>query len=355
MFCHGDTPGNARTNVVSGLLRDTLNNPLGALKGGGFDSATMNTDTNVPIVDGDQWTFPLDDAVQRDTTSKHTLGETFVWGMGDNDGTTYAGDDMSTPLSCVSCHDPHEFGETYRMLKSQPTGSTIGGHGSTTFAYVTDILVAADVEADDSYLSYTTDDYAEVEYASPDVYDDAGDPVIVTYIGHGPTPPTATKYSQQMSKWCSSCHTRYHAEKDGFTAPGSVDSGDPIFAFGHKTGDAMEDGVTSTSCGYGGADCHGSGQDHNKNLSCLGCHVAHGTASTMNEYVTSLPWPGTGGTTYDGIDATPDDGSTTGTDWDGEGRSNLLRLDNRAACQNYYCHPMGDGTYTEGHVQGDDF
>lgn len=119
------------------------------------------------------------------------------------------------------------------MLRPQPVGSTIGGHGSTAYAMVTDILAAGN-------LPYTTDDYAATpEDYSPDVLDAAGNPVEITmYGGYGPD-RVVPKYSQQISQWCSSCHSRYHATKTGSSAPGSTNSGDAIFAYQHKTGDEV--------------------------------------------------------------------------------------------------------------------
>lgn len=363
-FCHGNTPGNAQTNVLGGILRYNS----GALRGGGFETTNMNTDTNVPDGDGsdwendDLWRFPVTDPAPdplSEATSTHSLEvEALIWGSGAVSDLPSAGTGATT-LECTSCHDPHEFGQTYRMLRKQPVDSAIAYRGSTEYAFVTDQLEYAKWNPTSGILAYDTDDYTEVDYASPDVYDADGNLVVVTFDSHGPV--EATKYSQQMSNWCASCHERYHAEKDtvsdpGRYGPGSNSSGDAIFGFGHKTGDAMASGTEALSCGYNGAACHGAPEreDFNKQLSCLGCHVAHGTSAEMTGRALALPWPGqSGNELVPGTEVDPDLPAAWDDDW--SSRSSLLRLDNRAVCQNYYCHPKGTGTYLGDHVQGSDF
>jgi cytochrome c553 len=322
----------------------------------------MNTSTNAPG-GGDEWQFPVGETDSREVTSKHTLGiDTLIWGSSDvrdwydNGASLFYEDPIpgtdSTTLECGSCHDPHEYNQTYRMLKKQPGGAPISWRGSPIEVFVTDQLAYAEHAPDPSILNYTTDDYTEVDYTSPDVYDDDGVLVQVSYDSHG-TPVVVDKYSQQLRNWCASCHTRYHAEKTSAAAPGSTDSTDAIYAFRHKTGDAMIDGVTSDSCGYNGAGCHGGPPEFNfnKNLGCVACHVAHGTAAEMDSRVQEQPWPGQD---MEGSGVATDEHLDYGWDLDDDSRSNLLRLDNRGVCQNYYCHPKGTGEYLEGHIQGND-
>jgi hypothetical protein len=365
-FCHGNTPGNAQTNVLAGVLRYNT----GSLRGGGFETLVMNHDTNLPDTSAgdpeidDLWRFPIaaevgyDGASAEAVTSTHSLGmEATIWGSGDiSELTPVAGADTTT-LECTSCHDPHAYGETYRMLRRQPVDSALDYRGSVEYAYVTDQLAYAQWNPTSGILRYTTDDYTVVDYLAPDVYDDAGNLVTVTWDYHGPQ--SKTKHSQQLAQWCSACHTRYHAEKDvisvpGRRAPGSNGTGDAIFNFQHKTGDAMDSATTSLSCGYNGVGCHGVPQreDINEQLSCLGCHVAHGTSATMTEFA-QIPWPGEAGDTlWPGTAVDP-----TLVPWDVDGewdaRSSLLRIDNRGVCQNAYCHPMGRGDTD--HVQGADY
>jgi hypothetical protein len=334
----------------------------------------MNTDTNVPVPDpdpevSDEWAFPVSVASSTNVTSTHSLGiSALIWGSGAINATANAGT-TETTLHCVSCHDPHVFGETYRMLKIQPSDSSIDFRGSANFTYVTDQLAYAKANPESDVLAYDTADYTVVDYASPDVYMwDAGNatwvPMGVVCQSQGST-VTVAKRSQQLRQWCAACHERHHAEKESREAVGSTDTGDAIYSYRHKTGDAMAGATEASSCGYDGAGCHGYGvpekEDLNDQLGCLGCHVAHGTAAIMNAYA-QIPWPGEDATTYDGLPGTAVDADLMASPdwpWDAEldHRSSLLRLDNRGVCQNAYCHQKGkEGAYlAAGFVQGQDF
>jgi hypothetical protein len=459
LFCHGASAGLAQTNVLEGTLRTDTS----ALRGGGFDQAKMNTSSSAEAgepCEQCEWEFPIGSSPLQAVTSEHTLGvEATVWGSWNAAGTPAepnAGD-TNTTLDCVSCHDPHAYGQTYRMLTRRPADSGVAKHPDETSepweqrVLVTDQLEYAEHYPTSDILSYSTDDYSNTKigaktwdagngtwvvektpgtsYAAPDVLDpDTGAPLHVTNI-FGAT----RMYSQQLTEWCASCHDRYHAPQLDHMAPGSVDSGDAIFSYQHKTGDEtpqwngvelasgthdggnatatlvdsgadfVTDGVvigdivlnltdgsdgtatavaattidgsleggtdnlwdegdqyivydsedskwTTTSCGYG---CHSSRQ-----LNCLGCHVAHGTSAAMTSIIAAMPWPGTDSGHYDtqtggtklgegwlAEDTRPE--FTGGTDFDGELRSNLLRLDNRGVCQNPGCHPKGKASYLE--------
>jgi predicted CXXCH cytochrome family protein len=340
-FCHGYTPGLAQTNVLGGELRYNS----GSLRGGGFDSVVMNTSNNTGNAT-DAWMWPVDGGSgTNNSTSTHSLDvEAVIWGSGNftwASGNGTSAYKTTTTLECTSCHDPHAFHKTYRMLKKQPVDSAIGAHGSTQFAWVTDILAYAKWNPTSGILAYDTSDYTEVDYLAPNVYSDNGSLVMVG---------SNVKYSQQISKWCSSCHERYHAEKGGYVNgnPGGSPTGDAIFNYRHLTGDIMTSGNTTASCGY---SCH-----EHRLLTCLSCHVAHGTTATMTPYAV-IPWPGEGGQTYDGLPGTAVDPDLPALNWDSElsGRSSLLRLDNRGVCQNAYCHPKGTIAYLEDHEQGTDY
>ncbi len=95
--------------------------------------------------------------------------------------------------------------------------------------------------------------------------------------------------AQYLSQWCAQCHTRYLAS----SGSARTDSGDPIFRYRHTT--------LSFS------------------VSCLACHVAHGTTAKMTGFAANgVLWP---------------DGSNAPA---GDSRSSLLRLDNRGVCEQ--CH-----------------
>jgi predicted CXXCH cytochrome family protein len=237
MTCH-DGSG-ATTNVADGILVGA--SAMHGLKGGGFTNAVMDTN-----VDGSSPSSAV--------TSAHSVDGTQVlaWGNGAI-GTAGVGANMG--LTCGSCHDPHgkagtQGAPTYRLLRPLPLDSN----------------ASTGVEiADETTKTYTvassTNDYFGESYGT---------------------------MFQQMSNWCSECHTRYAAGDNG----GHTASGDSNFMFRHPS--------TTSEVG------------------CMSCHVAHGTSASMGANSGAVAWPG---------------GVTTPN---GNARSSLLRVDNRGVCQR--CH-----------------
>jgi cytochrome c553 len=366
------------------------------LKAGGFETAIMNTSTNEAASSAagyatstDEWYFPVTggqgaNATELPVTSKHSLGvEATIWGSWNEEGfsTDPNAGDTTTVLECVSCHDPHAYGLTYRMLTRRPNGAGVAKHPGNESdpweqrVFVTDQLTFAEYNPLSDILAYTTSDYSNTEignktwnavdsewdvekihgstYVSPTVLNSGNGSVVSVWSGSS----ELAMYSQQLTEWCSSCHDRYHAQKVGYSTPGTSGSGDAIFDYRHKTGDdtpvwdEVDGRYETSSCGYA---CHNSAQ-----LGCVSCHVAHGTTSDMTPYVTAMPWPGE---TDAGHFDTLDNGTALGEGWlledpnlnagnetdhDGDARSNLLRIDNRGVCQNPACHPKGKTSYLE--------
>jgi hypothetical protein len=118
----------------------------------------------------------------------------------------------------------------------------------------------------------------------------------------------------QLSGWCAQCHTRYLALQNS----GNIDSLDAIFAYRHLT-----QGPPNCFLCH---DAHGgilatAGPMFSHDVTCMTCHVAHGTSASMTSdgpYSGSVVWP---------------DGATMPN---GNDRSSLLRVDNRGTCQ--LCH-----------------
>lgn len=247
--CHGPAGTGADTDTWDGVYldRDSNNeNPQEGvvnrgLRGGGFLNAVMDTSFS-----GSASSAP--------STSGHTFDNSpgMMWG----NGPIGSGPGTSVPLDCGSCHNPHGNAgtggtPTYRILRSVPNGS---GAGSGV-----DIADPANklYSIDDPNGNYWGQNYGSVEVP--------------------------------LAQWCSLCHTRYLAMDGSEENP----SGDPIFAFRHRTDGS--DGVT-----------------------CMDCHVAHGTSASMGLNSGSVPWP--------------DDSPTPS----GDARSSLLRIDNRGVC--VQCH-----------------
>lgn len=247
--CHGSAGTGADTNVTDGIYleRDATAEapPEGiasrGLRGGGFTNALIDTDWDLVAVSAPVTSTHINDG-STDT----------AWGNGAI-GSGPGAEGFS--LSCVSCHDPHggastTGGATYRLLRAIPAGS-----GAPSGVDVTD-------EATKTYV-----------------------------VGNGDNQYFGENYgsrAQQLSDWCSQCHTRYLAP----SGSGSTDSGDPIFAYRHMISGAS--------------------------VSCMSCHVAHGTSASMGGLSGTVSFP---------------DGTTSATF---DERSSLLRVDNRGVCE--LCH-----------------
>ncbi len=270
LTCHGASGAGADTDVINGvyLQRDaTAESPAEGvvdrgLKAGGFQYARMDT----------TWTG---DATPRAVTSSHLMdGSTGIaWGG----GALNSGPGVSMSLACTSCHDPHGRAgggnsPTYRILRPTPLNSG------------TDTVILADEDPKD----YTID-AADGKYFGQD-YD-------------------GTLYNN-LAHWCATCHDRYLAPDDA----GHTDSGDDIFAYRHI--------AVGQGCGchnlHGGPPATGNPEFRHDPLSCLTCHVAHGSSAHMGGFAAQVAWP---------------NGSSSPS---GDARSALLRVDNRGTCQ--LCH-----------------
>lgn len=198
--CHGAGATGATTAVESGSLYDTVDRTtdIGALRGGGFATARINTvDASLPpsgvtnddLSDGTVVIGTLGTAAT--TQSWHTVdgAASTMWGngaIGSGIGLT------GTELRCGSCHDPHGAG-TYRTLRPTPLGS-----GAAAPVVVTD--------------EGATKNYGTADYLRP----------LSGLSGGG---------GANISGWCAQCHTRY-------LAGNSDSSGDPIFNYRHEVTDA---------------------------------------------------------------------------------------------------------------------
>ncbi len=120
-------------------------------------------------------------------------------------------------------------------------------------------------------------------------------------------------FNQQITAWCTSCHTRYWAWNEPTVDPDDDPTvgaayanprpGDDIFTYQHRTRG-------------------GSGR------ACTTCHVAHGSNAEMTgQYSSDYIWP----------NQVPDDIGVAGA---GNANSRLLKVDNRGTC--VLCHdPTG--------------
>jgi predicted CXXCH cytochrome family protein len=191
--CHGNGGPGSDLAVQEGKYYGNGSGPpyggktsFGALRGGGFDSALINTtDPTVDLI-GTLSTPEI-------TQSWHTVdGATAgtLWGNGAL-GTPGAG--PSYTMDCASCRDPHGNGQ-YRILRPVPVGS-----GASAVAVV--------------------------DQPDPKTYG------VVNYLYMNSAVSLA-----QISSWCATCHTRYLANS-------TADTGDPIYSNRHRS-----DGSSNRAC-----------------------------------------------------------------------------------------------------------
>ena len=187
-------------------------------------------------------------------TSSHTFNGSP--GIMWGNGAVGSGAGTSVVMDCGSCHNPH---------------GNAGPNGAATYRILRQIptgsgagtgINIADVSAKNYVIDSTTGNYWAQAYGAQEL---------------------------PMSQWCASCHTRYLAG----SGAESTSSGDAIFKFRHRADGT--DGVT-----------------------CMDCHVAHGSTAKMGPNSGAVAWP---------------DNSTAPN---GNARSSLLRLDSRGVC--VQCH-----------------
>jgi predicted CXXCH cytochrome family protein len=241
--CHGNGITGATTNVLSGqqsFAADGTTKPgavttvtrgttiAGPLRGGGFDTAALNTNPTANLV-----TDPIGVlASPLGTTAKHNVAASgTAWGG----GAIGSGAGTAVRLECASCHDPHGNGQ-YRILKTQPDG--LFGTASVSIADVTPVT---------GQYVYTTANY----WAAGDT--------------------NAPQYITNVSAWCQQCHSRYMATSN--LSPETNTSGDAIFTFRHRT-----DGVTSQPASKVAP-------------ACVTCHVSHGSNAQMGGNSAAVLYP----------------------------------------------------------------
>ena len=191
--CHGNGGPGSDLAVQEGKYYGYGSGPpygekatFGALRGGGFETALINTDDPTPDVIG---TLATGEATQ----SWHTIDGTTAGTLWGNGALGTAGAGPSYALDCASCHDPHGNGQ-YRILRPIPTSSG---------------AAAASVTDQPNPKNYGASNYL--------------------YMG-------ADVSLKQISLWCATCHTRYRATSITPTA-------DTIYKYRHRS-----DGSSNRAC-----------------------------------------------------------------------------------------------------------
>jgi predicted CXXCH cytochrome family protein len=301
-----------------------------------------------------------------------------AWG----NGAANSGVGPVVTLHCASCHNPHGNG-AYRILNPIPSPDASTGSSFTPAAqaiYVNEVRVdpTTGTSAAENTRNYTVqwgatlDDvigakaYPSGTAASPTLGDywrlyqpynvvpqgTGGDPPTAIanpatlYSGDMPefippagggtttnpaSPASSTRWRQQITAWCSTCHSRYNTQQAGASSTSPVTTTNPAdnsslpIPGGFGNGRPYASGTGSYNTDSGDAIYkyrHGT-----QNRQCTMCHVAHGSNAVMDTEPTTAGAQG-----YSGNYPYPN-GTTSAS-------SRLLKVDNRGTCQQ--CHdPTG--------------
>jgi predicted CXXCH cytochrome family protein len=230
--CHGSSATGANNDVEDGVGysgEERSGGPAGALRGGGFAYALIESDN--PTIGKSTGVIPVRGSGQP-VNSTHSVdsSEQTAWGFGPVNGEVDYGKTLS--MSCGNCHDPHGNGN-YRILRTTPRG---------LYHYPNHPPEEDEVAIPDTETKvYTTSNY----WRSDD--------------------ENALGFAENVAAWCTTCHNRYLADHEG-----STDSGDAVYTYRH----------TSDATGQGGGQ-----------RNCVQCHVAHGSNSSMSAEADSVPFP----------------------------------------------------------------
>ena len=330
-LCYTCHDGTTATTAVAKGEEKTSNL---ALRGGGFVTAAIGSGLASKSVGA------LDPATGRATTtlqnipalplqatapvtSSHAIdGNTSgtAWGNGPINGNTGidATAGKSLTLECGSCHDPHGNGN-FRILKPMPTDSQWIVTAAVPAVYDTSsppVLITAAKKAvmspatnvnipDQSGKLYTTDNYwntgAQNTRLSTPAEIALGSSALTDVAGTGTAAPDG--YIENISAWCTTCHTRYLAPTQSYKTAltgtdkaGALNVVDTTFTYRHRSDANYKQGAAN----------------------CIQCHVSHGSNAAMDSVSGAVTNP---------------DGTTTNLK---TADSRLLRVDNRGMC--LMCH-----------------
>jgi predicted CXXCH cytochrome family protein len=360
--CHGNDAPGASTNVMSGVFDSGPSASIDGDTGGAVGLYQTNSSFDATLNAGGFMTMGGESV-----TSIHNMelqtGTDPTWGR----GMAFTG----ANLTCSDCHDPH--GSTnYRLLRDTVNSVTVGGWNedgdpnpwviSNEENYPVDGWLRGDAGAAQMEVyrpNYTAPEYALMSQAGGTLRSFAG--------------------------WCSACHTGYMDTKDPGWDPDTwtFDAGSGTDYGQFESDRALTSNFASTNMiGEVGRHRHpvnvslGSNSaaqlaldgeiplarpvkldddlpleanvalprgewDYESNIGCLTCHRAHGTAATMEgwasaEYTTATATPFGSSAVYSVWIPELVSRESTATGVNPNFSSSLLRLDNRAVCQQ--CH-----------------
>ena len=247
--CHGASAAGADTNVTDGIYEGTAYGTQNApLLGGGFtnykgvgvSSTHSVTGAYLPAWGaGTIWGSTYDCAGCHNAESGLVWPGAPTWGI--SPGALLAfpgrGQNVTMPLTCTSCHDPHG-GRNYRILQQR------------LHPWVTQ------QEDPPGYVLVTSN---ETGGFNPN------------QTGYVPN-YTDANYQLGLGDWCTGCHATYHQADSGL--PFNAEDGQGYVPRYRHPMNITLGALTST---LPLEDPSGNGASADDQLFCLSCHFAHGT------------------------------------------------------------------------------
>ncbi len=345
--CHGNGAPGASTNVQNGIYDSGPSGTATASPNGTTIFAATNSSYDTTLNGGG---FDKIGSSASPVMSSHNMGTVqgslVRWGYADPNG----GASNLTPMAsfgCNDCHDPHGS-SNYRLLKDQVNGVTVGGYvgNNTPNAYVIS-----------NEQGFPFGGFKKGALGAAD---------IANYVPNYTAPEYAKLPGRAMSTWCSACHTDYNV------TDGSKDSSLTAYTYGTAEGakvrhrhpvdialsvgtsldpanralntPVLNDPGLPLEMGFG---LVASGKTHTSaviwdttgNISCLTCHRAHGSNSTMTGWAVADIVPTTGG--FGPVKLAPGNPANPGSLTNPLGvapnySGAILRFDNRGVCER--CH-----------------
>lgn len=243
--CHGSAATGAETNVTDGIYEGVGG---GNLLAGGFTNYQGAPVTSTHSVNGSQqnawgsgttWNSTYDCAGCHNAESGLVWPGAPTWGISPGAMATFPGrgQNVTMPLTCVSCHDPHG-GRNYRALQQRLHPPTMQQEDPPGYALVTSNEIGGQ------------------------------NPHLPGYVPNYVDP----KYQLGLGDWCTGCHFTYHQTVS--VSPFNAEDGlGRIIRYRHNMNVTL--GTLTTALPL--EDPTGNGSSADDQLFCLSCHFAHGT------------------------------------------------------------------------------
>jgi predicted CXXCH cytochrome family protein len=247
--CHDSAAAGASTNVTDGVY-DVNGAPL---LGGGFSFYQGVAVTSSHSVDnssqnawgsGTTWVSTYDCAGCHNPESGLTWPGTPEFGISPGAMPTYPGrgQNVTMPLTCTSCHDPHG-GRNYRILQQRLHPPSMQQEDPPGYVLVTSNETGGQNPNQSGYAP---------DYVNPN-------------------------YRLGLGDWCTGCHFTYHQTVS--VSPFNAEDGKGLITrYRHPMN--MNLGALTTTLPL--EDPTGDGASANDQVFCLTCHFAHGSNHTAS-------------------------------------------------------------------------